>query len=401
MIIKSLLDLDLYKLTMMQLAWKNFGDVKIRTQFHNRTDIDLSKFITTNKLRKEFNEIRKLRFSSKEISYLEGLNLFEKDFLTYLKNYQLPEITIEDSFNIYSDGLWKDVILWETLVLSTINQLYYESKYSVKERNESLESGLDTLNKKLSLLTKSGIKGLITDFGTRRRFSSDWQDKVISIIKNHPSFGGTSNVYLAMKYNWTPIGTNAHELYMVSAGYYGETDDGLKSSHSYIMNQWYHMYGYDLSIGLTDTFGTDFFFEDFKDKASKWKGMRHDSGNPFIFGEKCIDYYKSLDIDPITKLLVFSDGLSVDKIIDLYDIFNDQVKLAYGWGTKLTNDLGFETLSIVMKSVFIFSERDKTMNRSLVKLSDNTNKHVGETDEVERYKRVFDYSNTDSEKLVV
>lgn len=399
--IKSLLDIDFYKLTMMQLAWKNFNDLKVKFQFHNRTTINLSEYVSVFELRKVFRSIKELKFSPNEISYLESLDKFEKGFLDYLLSYRLPEIEVTDDFDIYTISTWKESILWETIVLSVVNQMYYEGKYSLYERQNSEQKGLDILHKKLSRLNEVNFPKSITDFGTRRRFSTDWQDKVVSIVSNHPSFSGTSNVYLAMKYNWIPIGTNAHEMYMISAGYYGETDDGLLRSHSFIMNQWFHMYGEPLSIALTDTFGSKFFFEDFKDKAHKWRGVRHDSGDPFEFGERVIKFYESLGIDPMTKLCVFSDGLDLDKIIKLEEQFRGRIQVSFGWGTKLTNDLGFETLSIVMKAVEVISDGDEMINRMLVKLSDNLNKHMGTSEEVERYKRVFNYINNKSEKLEV
>lgn len=399
--IKSLLDLDFYKLTMMQLAWRNFSDLTVKFQFHNRTTIDLSEYVSVFELRKVFKRIQKLRFSESELLYLESLDTFEKGFLEYLSTYELPMIEVSNDFDIYTISTWKEAILWETIVLSVVNQMYYEGKYSLVDREKAELEGINTLHNKLSRLNGVNFPKLITDFGTRRRFSADWQDKVVSIVSNHPSFSGTSNVYLAMKYNWTPIGTNAHELYMISAGFYGETDDGLKRSHSFIMNQWYHMYGEKLSIGLTDTFGSNFFFEDFRDKAHKWKGLRHDSGDPFEFGERVIEFYESLGIDPMTKLCVFSDGLDLEKIIALEERFRGRIQVSFGWGTKLTNDLGFETLSIVMKAVEVISDGEEPINRMLVKLSDNLNKHMGPSEEVEKYKRVFSYTNNKSEKLVV
>jgi nicotinate phosphoribosyltransferase len=396
--VNSLLDIDLYKLTMMQLAWKFFDKLEVKYAFNNRTNIDLKSIIDVNELRKELEDTRTLSFSKEDILYLKSIDIFEMGFLNSLFNYELPEIVVTDDFEISTTGYWKDAILWETIVLSTVNQMYYESKYG---DTDITEIGLERLKSKLDLFKELNIPRVITDFGTRRRFSHEWHEKVIRQIYKHPSFAGTSNVYFAKKYNITPIGTNAHELYMISAGYYGSDDEKLLQSHSNIMHLWYNMFGEKLSIGLTDTFGTDFFFNDFKDKAEKWKGVRHDSGDPFEFGEKVIKYYESIGIDPKSKLIVFSDGLSHQKIIDLYNKFNDRINVSFGWGTNLTNDVGYETLSIVMKAVEVISENGNAINRTLVKLSDNLNKHTGTPEEIDRYKRVFKYKNTNSEKLIV
>lgn len=402
--IKSLLDLDLYKLTQQQFFWKNFPNLKVKYQFINRSDIDLSKVLTKTILEEEFNNIKSLSFTQSELSYLETLGLFEKDFLNYLKNYKLPDLTITEDLKIHtnSNNYCKDAILWETIVLSTINQLYYKHKYPNPELISEKINGLTMLRYSMRGLSNAKIKGLVTDFGTRRRFSHEWHDTVCSYISKHESFSGTSNVYFAKKYGMTPIGTNAHELYMIAAGVFDKgTDESLRNSQNTIIDKWYDMYGYESSIALSDTFGTDFFFEDFKTQAPTWKGIRHDSGDAVEFGESVIQYYKSLNIDPKTKMLIFSDGLDIPKIIELYNKFNGRIKISFGWGTKLTNNVGYETLSIVMKAVEVISNDDIPINNSLVKLSDNLNKHMGTDKDITRYKKAFNYKNTNSETLIV
>jgi nicotinate phosphoribosyltransferase len=401
--VRTLLDLDLYKLTMMQFVYYYYSDTVVKFKFNNRTDINLPNYIDVNRLKIELNKVKNLRFKKGDIEYLRSLGYFKGEFLDYLVNYKLPDIdvSVENNwFNITSTAQWKDVILWETFVLSTVNELYYYSKYSKNDCVAAEDEGHARLLEKLDRLRTAGVTG-ITDFGTRRRFSQKWHEEVIREVRNHPSFVGTSNVYLAKKYNLKPVGTNAHELYMVSAGINANDETLLKNSHSKIMNEWHEMYGYDLSIGLTDTFGTNFFFDDFKDKAHLWKGLRQDSGIPIHFGEKAINFYKSLNIDPVDKLVVFSDGLNVDSIIDLYKRFLNRISTSFGWGTKLTNDLGFETLSIVMKAVEVISHNGVELNNSLVKLSDNTNKNLGTQENLKLYKRVFNYINAYKEDLEV
>ena len=399
--VQSLLDLDFYKITMMQFFWKYFPELKVKYQFKNRSTIDLKNYLTKEILDAEFKRIRELKFEECELSYLKTIGVFENDFIDYLRNYRLPNIIVTDSLEIYTDSneYCKNSILWETIVLSAINQLYYEYKYPTRDLLSDEIFGLQTLNESLDILSENKIKGLVTDFGTRRRFSHIWQDKICSYISKHESFGGTSNVYFAKRYNLKPIGTNAHELYQILTGlYYGD----LKGGHRKALDLWYDMYGEDLSIALSDTYGTKYFLEDFtKERAMKWKGVRQDSGNPFDFGEKMIIYYESHGIDSKTKLIVFSDGLDINKITKLYKQFNGRIKIAFGWGTKLTNNIGYETLSIVMKAYEITENMEKPMSSMLVKLSDNLNKAIGTEYEIARYKEVFGYINTQKEKLEV
>ena len=185
-----------------------------------------------------------------------------------------------------------------------------------------------------------------------------------------------------MKYNLWAIGTNAHEIYMIIAALFGENDKSLEYSHSFVISKWYEMYGEELSIALTDTFGTDFFLRDFSFNAERYKGLRHDSGDPFKFGDKVIKYYKGMTIEAKEKLIVFSDGLDVYKILKLFKYFSGKIRQGFGWGTTLTNDLGFETLSIVMKATRVVRNEGKVIDRSTVKLSDNINKSMGDPVEV-------------------
>ena len=274
--------------------------------------------------------------------------------------------------------------------MSIVNELY------CKQDNVTLSGDIE-LSEKIKILNNSSIK--FVDFGTRRRFSRGWHKHIIntliSEIKNY-NLLGTSNVYLAKEYNLKPMGTFAHELPMVIAG---TEDNGshsvtpIRKSHSIMLNKWYELYGETLSIALTDTFGSTFFFEDFKDKAKIWKGLRQDSGDPFKFGHKAIKYYKDLGIDPKTKIIVFSDGLDINKISQLQNMFEGKIKIAFGWGTNLTNDRGIKPLSIVVKSV-------EANERPLVKLSDNLAKAIGDKHTMDRYKQAFGYTNEYNEQTI-
>ena len=401
MIIRSLFDLDFYKVTMCQLAQKHFADVDVEYAFKNRkSNIRLADIIPFDRLRSEIDAVKTLTLSNLQIDFLRKQGIFSEDFLTYLSkiNRSIPlsdvTITVNDGqYDIHTFGKWPVAIFWETIILSIVNELYYESKYGI---SFDYTKGFENLSNKIDILKKYP-KIKFTDFGTRRRASQNWQSLVVNTLKHTlptTQFMGTSNVQLAMDYNLLPIGTFAHELPMIASGIWYNTDEELKTSHGRILDMWFDLYGEKLSIALTDTFGTKFFFEDFNNRAGNWNGLRQDSGDPFVFGEDAIAYYKMRNIDPMTKTVVFSDGLDIEKIIELYLRFDGRINIVFGWGTTLTNDLGYETLSIVMKAV-------KANGNELVKLSDNLKKATGSEPVLNRYKCVFGYINTQSEDCKV
>jgi nicotinate phosphoribosyltransferase len=191
-----------------------------------------------------------------------------------------------------------------------------------------------------------------------------------------------------MQYGLLPIGTLAHEMYMVMAGLMADRDDSLRASHNRVLQEWWEEYGWGLSIALTDTYGSAFFFRDMTAaQAHAWKGLRQDSGDPMAFGEHALAFYEQHGVDPRNKLLVFSDGLDLGTILKLADHFAGRIQVTFGWGTNLTNDLGFEALSLVIKVVEANGQRT-------VKLSDNLAKATGEAQDVARYKRVFGHTVT-------
>lgn len=401
MIVHSLLDLDYYKITMAQLAYRYFPNTDVEYAFKNRkSNIRLADIIPFERLRSEIDSVKTLTLNSNQIDFLRKQGIFSEDFLTYLSkiNREIPlsDVTInivDGQYDIHTVGKWPVAIFWETIILSIVNELYYESKYG---KDFSYIKGLDNLSNKIKVLRKHpSIK--FSDFGTRRRASQNWQALVVNKLKHtlpNTQFIGTSNVQLAMDYNITPIGTFAHEMPMIASGIWYNTDEELRASHGRILDMWFDLYGKKLSTALTDTFGTKFFFEDFDGRANDWNGLRQDSGDPFVFGEDAIAYYKAHGIDPMDKTIVFSDGLDITKIIELHQRFDGRINVVFGWGTTLTNDLGYETLSIVMKAV-------RANGNELVKLSDNLKKATGSEPVLNRYKYVFGYTNTQSEDCKV
>ena len=209
----------------------------------------------------------------------------------------------------------------------------------------------------------------------------------LNIIANQIT--GTSNVALAMKYGIAPKGTMAHELFMVMSGVMHGSDDEIRSSHNRVLQEWWNEYGFDLSVALTDTYGSNFFFKDMTlEQARNWKGLRQDSGSPAAFAEKQIDFYKERQIDPRKKLFVPSDGLDVPLMIRLKDQTRGRILNGPGWGTNATNDLGLVPLSLVVKAV-------EANGHGTVKLSDNPAKATGSPEDKARFMRIFEYNPKD------
>lgn len=384
---------------MGQVVYRKYKDVNVKYEFKNRSKVDLYQFIDLDELKEQLDHIMSLRFNNSELHYLRGTNeysdrMFTEDYLDFLKNLRLPCYDLQhsgSSFSLEFEGPWSTAIYWETFALSIINELYSRAIFNTG-RNFSRDvfraTGVNNLSNKISWLKRSG-NVTFTDFGTRRRFSREWQDYVVSVMKDEFSpeqFRGTSNVHLAMKYGLLPMGTSAHEMYMVLAGL-AKSDDDIRNSHNSFLNLWWDQYGYGLSVALTDTFGSDFFFRDMTSwQAAKWKGLRHDSGSPTEFAKKAISFYEYYGVDSRDKLIVFSDGLDVDTIVGLHDHLEGKIKTTFGWGTNLTNDVGIKALSLVVKPTV-------ANGVGLVKLSDNISKAMGSPSDIERYKRIFNYTD--------
>lgn len=390
-IIESLLDTDFYKFTMARFVYERWSQVQARYALHCRTkDARLPELVYPDELSDQLEHVLSLKFWDDELAYLRGNPTcplggeFIELGLGRLRPADVEVGRDGDGLRIEIAGRWGDAILWETYVLSIVNELY--ARGLARERglrpDDLWDEGDRRLEAKIARLKGSGVK--IVEFGTRRRHCRDWQEHVVNVMsaKLPQNLVGTSNVLLARRYGLKPIGTMAHELFMVRAAR-AEDDAGLRASQGQVLDEWHDAYGGALSIALSDTFGADAFFRDFAgERARSWKGLRHDSGDPFAFGERVIAFYEGQGIDPKSRSLVFSDGLDVEAILKLQAHFADRIDVLFGWGTDLTNDVGLPTLSLVMKVV----EAD---GRPTVKLSDDAGKHTGPPDEIARYLRVF------------
>jgi len=404
-IITSLLDLDVYKLRMGQFVFHRYRDTPVRYKLHNRTqEFPLTQYIPLEHLREELAHITSLTFSSEELLYLYSLPHMASDYVDSLTTAQLPPLRIEidpenkEQFIIETEvDSWNRLILWETLVLSVVSELF--SRYYVAKHlhlSKVIIQGRKRLRYKITRLNFYPELALV-DFGTRRRFAKWWQRYVVRQMTegfSNNQFKGTSNVVLAKEFGIPTIGTMAHELFMVIACL-EDTDVWIYQSQRKILEEWYSEYGGDLSIALSDTFGSDAFYNDFDRRIAKlYLGSRHDSGDPINYGERTINHYHRLGLHADSKAITFSDGLTYDGIIRLHCYFKNRIKQWYGWGTTETNDLGVPTLSIVMKAV-------EACGRSTVKLSDNLNKATGELKRIDRFKQIFGYTNTSSSECVV
>jgi len=405
-IIQSLLDVDFYKFTMGQMVFLRYKDVPVTYALTNRTrDVRLADVVDQEELREELDHVRSLRFNNSELHYLRGTNeygdrMFTEDYLEFLRALRLPGYELQEvdgSFRFTFDGVWSEAIYWETIGLALLNELYYRSLMRSRSRFEQdlvYAEGKLRLAEKIRVLREHPEVEFV-DFGTRRRFSREWQHYVDRTLAEEipEQFVGTSSTESAMLHGLVPMGTSAHELYMVMSGLMSESDDRIRASHNRVLKDWWDLYGWGLSVAVTDTYGSEFFFRDMSEaQARAWKGLRHDSGDPFEFGERALCFYEDLGIDPKEKLLIFSDGLELDTILRLSKQFHGRIKLSFGWGTNLTNDLGFDPISIVVKAVAVDGRRT-------VKLSDNLAKATGTKEDIERFKRIFGHDHEHAEAV--
>ena len=391
MIINSLLDTDLYKFTMMQVVLHQFPGAQVEYRFKCRNankapepgnpSFDLAPF--ANEIRDEIRSLCNLRFHDAELAYLRTMRFIKSDFVDFLGLFHLNEkyITVRalDSgeIDITIQGPWLHTILFEIPVLAIVNEVYFRNTYKLP----NLVEGRRRLDLKIGQLREENLGDLkIADYGTRRRFSQTWHEEVLRVLAvrlgtvqspDHANgtpgqLAGTSNVLFAMKLGLTPLGTMAHE-YLQACQALGPR---LRDSQIYGFESWAKEYRGDLGIALSDVYGMDAFLRDFDPYFCKlFDGARHDSGDPFSWGERLIAHYVRNRVDPLTKTLIFSDGLTVLRTIELYRQFRGRCQLAFGIGTNLTNDLGCEPLQIVIKMV-------RCNGQPVAKLSDTPSKNM-------------------------
>lgn len=385
-IILFLTDTDLYKLTMQQTVLHQFPHAR-ETEFHFkcRTDnINLVQLIT--ELNRQLDWLCTLTYLPIELDFISSQRFIKPDFVDFLTFFRLQRKYIEvvklneQEIDIVAHGPWVHSIPFEIYALAIINELYFRET----QVKETFNEGNLRLTEKINMVKAlNDDKFKFTDFGTRRRYSHDWQDHVISTLsKELPNnLTGTSNVFFAMKYNLTPQGTMAHEYLQACQA----LSPRLRDSQKYALEAWVQEYRGDLGIALTDVVGTDAFLRDFDLYFCKlFDGVRHDSGNPFDWANKILAHYNKMKIDSKNKSLVFSDGLDFPKAIELYNTFKLQTNLFFGIGTNLTNDLGIKAINIVMKMT-------SCNGSSVAKISDSNGKTMSKDESYLLYlKEVFE-----------
>lgn len=371
--IESLLDTDLYKFTMMQVVLHHFPQANVEYRFQcRRPGIDLAAHVDT--IRDAVRHWCTLRFTEEELDYIAGLRFIRPDFVEYLRSFKPdfahidihPSRTTPGEIDIHVHGPWLQTILFEVPVLAIVNEVFFEAT----ETHPDYAQGRTRLQEKIALVTKNpamaGCK--IADYGTRRRFSRQWHEEVVlTLQKDMPQhFAGTSNVLLAMRHGLTPLGTMAHEYLQACQ----VLAPDLRGSQIFAFDVWAREYRGDLGIALSDLYGLEVFLRDFDMYFCKlFDGARHDSGDPFEWGERLIAHYEHYRIDPRSKLLVFSDALDFNKVVALYLHFKDRIKVSFGIGTNLTNDLGSDPLPVVMKMT-------RCNGQPVAKLSDTPAKNM-------------------------
>lgn len=404
-IVRSLLDTDFYKLMMGQFIYERHPLVDVKFKLINRTKtVNLGKLIDEGELREQLDHVRTLRFEKNELIWLAGNTfygqerIFSKGYLDHLAHMRLPEYDLrraaDGDYELEFGGNWQDDTFWEIYGLTIVSELKTRAalkKLSKFELDIMYACAKEKLWRKLQELKK--LDGLnLTDFGTRRRHSFLWQEWAVlaacDVLKG--KFTGTSNALLAMRHGLEAKGTNAHELQMALAAL-TESDEELKASQYELLKQWQNTYSGNLLVALPDTFGTTQFLKDAPQWVSYWTGFRPDSKEPIAAGEELIAWWKRMGVDPKEKLILFSDGLDLESIIQLHNHFAGRCRVGFGWGTNFTNDFkgchprgesSLHPLSLVCKVA-------SANGRPAVKLSDNYVKATGPADEVERYRRVF------------
>ena len=389
MVITSLLDTDLYKFTMMQAVLHQFPGAQVSYKFKCRTPgVKLAPYV--DEIRAEIRSLCKLQFTEQELDWMRALRFIKSDFVDFLGLFRLNEKYIDvvglpnGEIDIRIHGPWLHTILFEIPVLAIVNEVYFRNTQPVPDYVE----GRQRLDTKIAQLQEADLGDLkIADYGTRRRFSKAWHEEVLRVLTSRLGsgatgrFAGTSNSLFAMKLGLTPLGTMAHE-YLQACQALGPR---LRDSQVFGFETWAREYRGDLGIALSDVYGIEPFLRDFDMYFCKlFDGARHDSGDPFTWGERMIEHYKNNRVDPLTKTLIFSDGLTVPRTIELYQRFRGRCQLAFGIGTNLTNDLGYEPLQIVIKMV-------ECNGQPVAKLSDTPSKNMCEDANYLAYLRqVFD-----------
>ena len=376
MIIESLLDTDLYKFTMMQVVLHRFPGAQVEYRFKCRTPgVELVSLL--GEISAELDALCTLRFTPDELDGLRALRFIKSDFVDFLELFRLNRQRISATpaadaaarargeIDIVIRGPWLHTILFEVPVLAIVGEVHARRVHA----NADLRDGLRRVDEKIAQLKAPELQDCrIADYGTRRRYSRRWQAQVLERLRSGlgPQLAGTSNVLLARQMGLTPLGTMAHE-YLQACQALGPR---LRDTQVFAFEMWAKEYRGDLGIALADVYGLQAFLRDFDLYFCKlFDGARHDSGDPFAWGEQLMAHYANNRVDPRSKTLVFSDALTIPKVIALYRQFHQRVGLAFGIGTHLMHDLGYEAPQMVIKMT-------RCNGQPVAKVSDSPGKNM-------------------------
>lgn len=387
-LINSLLDTDLYKITMGQAVYRQYDNYDVGYQFINRANTPFPDGFK-NKLEDQINQLAELRVNQDETDYLRQRcgHYLKRGYLDWFANYQFnpDEVKVSQTggeLKVDIEGPWYRTIYWEVPLMALVSELYFS------ETSQMPIAGWERrAQEKAKTLLDHSVR--FADFGTRRRFSHGVQEQVVNILKQNAgrSFIGTSNVDLARRHDLSPVGTFAHEWVMAHAGIFGN-----KSANKRALEAWKNEYHGNLGIALSDTFTTDTFLKDFSEESSKlYDGARQDSGSPTEWVDKLIRHYQSFTpmIDPLSKTAVFSDGLNIDKVLEIENYCQGRIKTLYGIGTNLTNDVGVTPLNMVVKLRYI-KPAGADQKTWVCKISDDPSKASGDPQAIAAAK--FDFN---------
>lgn len=372
--LNSMLDNDFYKFTMQHAVIKLFPKAKARYEFINRGQHSFPPGFA-DALRNAINKLASLQLTREEKKYLkETCSYLDPTYLDFLQGYRYDpeEVTITQNgehLQVNIEGYWYRTILWEVPIMSLISELYYKLHHLEAENDQNI---ILTAQNKIEKYNRLGVT--IAEFGTRRRHSYHTHRLIVQTLKQfgNSSFIGTSNVHMAMLNRTKPIGTHAHEWFMFHAAKYG-----FKMANSLGLEHWANVYRGDLGIALSDTYTTDVFFSQFDKMFTKlFDGVRHDSGDPLIFADKTINHYKSKGINPLSKTIIFSDGLDYEKVERIANYCKGKIGISFGIGTNFTNDVGLTPMNIVIKMTE--AHPDEAYWIPVIKLSDVKGKYTGD-----------------------
>ena len=388
-ILESLLDTDAYKLHMQQAVFHHYPDAEVVAEFHSRNDEDLLPLM--GQIEEQLRQAGRLRLSAEEARYLAQRPFLSQDYIEHLSHKPLDASLLEvhereGQLAVRVSGLWQDVILWEIPILAIISEMRNRFRYpqlGVGEAIMRLDQRLDWLSGELS--TEEMAEFSLVDFGTRRRFSRAVQEAVVTRLRERlPAFRGTSNYRLAHRLGLPAVGTQAHEWFQA----HQQLGFPLAQSQRAALLTWLDEFDDHLGIALTDCITMDAFLRDFDfELASRYQGLRHDSGDPIVWGEKAIAHYQRLGIDPGGKTLVFSDGLDLPRAVALFRHFRGRINTSFGIGTQLTCDLpGVSPMNIVFKLV-------ECNGGPVAKISDSAGKTLcRDADFIHRLRQAFQLS---------